>query len=527
MPSPPERFVPVSLSLADLLGREYALSVCRARSALTGQAVDELCEIAERRVDFFDEAFERRLITLLPKTGTQVAPGLATTPRGASPASFDAATHTSRAPLSGLGWYRLGESGNLYLTSKCEHYHVPLGHAFPGYRLIDLARQLGIPNATHNNTRGYVTRKLEEELVRTANGLAPGDAAGLARVRDADSAYAVNRVLNLETGSLAVEAALKLVLARFHAPESSSRPPVHASRIPVILAVGDNDGGYQANYHGTTLLTQTLRGMWRGIRETCEAAGLYRVVPVRPNRIEDVRAAFETFDRGETKVAAFFHEIVMMNYGAVLLRKDYLQEAYALCREHDCATIDDEIQSCLWHHDLYMFREWGLTPTCVAVGKGFPGGEYAASRLLFSSAWDTLSQFGALVTNGQEELASLAYLVTMAWAEANADVTRAVGDYFEERLRDLAARHEGIVTAVEGRRHLVALHFHTVDDATRFASALSGMGCDVSVHTYKIACPPAALIKIPLIMGRVACDFLLEKMGAALSHVGDAVAPPA
>ena len=41
---------------------------------------------------------------------------------------------------------------------------------------------------------------------------------------------------------------------------------------------------------------------------------------------------------------------------------------------------------------------------------------------------------------GDEEIASLAYLVTMRWAAANAAVTGAVGEYYEERLRGLADR---------------------------------------------------------------------------------------
>ena len=73
----------------------------------------------------------------------------------------------------------------------------------------------------------------------------------------------------------------------------------------------------------------------------------------------------------------------------------------------------------------------------MAVGKGFPGGEYPASRLIFSAVLDCMPQFGALVTNGQEELASLAYLITMRWAKANAQVTRAVGDYQVEAAEDI------------------------------------------------------------------------------------------
>jgi len=31
-----------------------------------------------------------------------------------------------------MGYYRIGEDGRLYLTTKSAHYHTPLGHDFPG-----------------------------------------------------------------------------------------------------------------------------------------------------------------------------------------------------------------------------------------------------------------------------------------------------------------------------------------------------------------------------------------------------------
>ena len=160
---------------------------------------------------------QARLTSMLGQVGSEVIAPLRHTVAGAGSAKFRAATKTAAAPLSAFGYYRVGEDGRLYLITKSEHYHAPLGHAFPGYGLLDQARALGIPNATHNNTRGYITRRLEEELIRTANGLAQGDAAGLAAVLACqDDLRVLNRVLNLETGSLAVEAALKMILARFY-----------------------------------------------------------------------------------------------------------------------------------------------------------------------------------------------------------------------------------------------------------------------------------------------------------------------
>ena len=64
---------------------------------------------------------------------------------GAPTDSFAAAQHYAPAPLSALGCFRLGEDGRLYFAGKSEHYHIPLGHGFPGYALLDRAHALGIP----------------------------------------------------------------------------------------------------------------------------------------------------------------------------------------------------------------------------------------------------------------------------------------------------------------------------------------------------------------------------------------------
>ena len=93
--------------------------------------------------------------------------------------SFKKASNQKAAPLTGVCNMRVGEDGRLYLLGKSEHYHTPLGHRFQGYKLIENAKKIGILNATHNNTRGYITRLMEREMVRTANGLNAGDTKAL------------------------------------------------------------------------------------------------------------------------------------------------------------------------------------------------------------------------------------------------------------------------------------------------------------------------------------------------------------
>jgi len=511
-------FVPVSRSLADLLGEEYTHAVCAAQHYFTGNDLEDSMADAHAQVDFYPDAMQARLAKLLDAVGSKVIDeALKQTAPGAGTAKFVAATKTAAAPLSTSGYYRMGEDGRLCLITKSEHYHAPLGHAFPGYGLLDKVRALGIPNATHNNTRGFITRLLEQELIRTANGLARGNEDGLAQVlATKGDLYTLNRVLNLETGSLAVEAALKMILARFYRMQPEMEEPTYQGRTPVVLVMGDDDGGLLANYHGTTVLTQMMRGMWPEAHATLEHAEVWKVVPIRPNCREDLDAAFAEYEKGSYKIAGFFHEIIMMNYGGRRLTPEFLHYAHALCQQHDVPTVVDEIQSCMWAKDLYLFREYGLKPTFVAVGKGFPGGEYPASRIVFSSVMDTMPQFGALVTNGQEELASLAYLVTMEWAQANCEVTAALGVYFEERIRELASEFPSLITGVDGWRHMSTICFEDLEVAGAFVAELKRCGLDISAQTYKADCPPVVLTKIPLTVDRPVINFVIDTMRGAL-----------
>jgi 4-aminobutyrate aminotransferase-like enzyme len=507
------------LSLSDLVGRDYTDAVCRGRSLLTGVPLPRLQTLAEEKIDFAPDAYMHRLDALLDVVGQQVCEGLAVSAKGAGTRAFNEAMHSAAAPLGGFGFIRVGEDGRAYLTSKSEHYHAPLGHNFFGYGLVDYARQLGIPNATHNNTRGHITRKLEAELVRTANGISPGDHDALNRVVADSTPHVLNRVINLETGSLAVEAALKMMLARFYRLEATFEAPLYEGRRPVFLVIGDHAGGRKANYHGTTVLTQVMRDLWPELGDGLEDAGLYSIKPVRINDIADFERQVAAYDSGNQKIAGFFHEIVLMNYGGIRLEQDYLQRAYELCHAHDIPILVDEIQSCMWSPDLFMFREYGLQPDFVSIGKGFPGGEYPASRILGTAALDNLNQFGALVTNGQGELASLSYLVTIAFAEANRDYTREIGETYEQEMKALARRYPELLSGAEGRRHLSSLFFHSVDATVKFCRDLGAAGIDISAHTYKAECPPAALTKIPLISTYKMVDFLIGKMDQVLRRL--------
>ncbi len=508
----------LSCSLQDLLGTEYLDGVCRARAALTGEPEAALRRIASEKVDFYPAEFAARQEALMQQIGQVLcppAPQSVQTLHGAPTDAFRSAQHQSFAPMSGLGCFRIGEDGRLFFAGKSEHYHIPLGHCFPGYALLENAKRLGIPNATHNNTRGYVTRLLEQTLIEAANGVTAGT-AGFEALLSKREPGVLNRVINLETGSLVTEAAFKMMLSRFYTIDG--KPAPYAGRIPVFLVMGDNNGGFAAGYHGTTLFAQMLRGLWPEL--SARAGDTCRIVSVAINDISDFRRAIERWNRAPYKTAGFCHEIILMNYSCIVLQADYLHEVYRLCRQSDTPVLCDEIQSCAWYDTLYLFRRLGLTPDFVSVGKGFPGGNYAASKVLVSGAFDNLDQFGALVTNGQEELASLSYLITIAFLRANAGHIRTTADFIHRRLAALAGAHASLCSGVEGEGYMTALRFLHAEHAAAFCKQMNERCCiDMSAQTNKAGCPPVALMKLPLIVSETMVEALAERMDHTLTEL--------
>jgi acetylornithine/succinyldiaminopimelate/putrescine aminotransferase len=348
------------------------------------------------------------------------------------------------------------------------------------------------------------------------NGIEKGDDESLKTILESKNKGVLNRIINLETGSLAVEAGVKMMLARFYKLDKTFDEPKYRGKIPVFFVMADNNGGFEANYHGTTIITQTFRGMWPELYNLIKKSELYKVVGVNINDIDDFKQKIKEYNSGKYKTAGFLHEIILMNYGGIRLHEDYLQKAYELCNETDTFVLCDEIQSCMWYKGLYLHRIYGLKPDFVILGKGFPGGEYPASRIITTYEADCLNQFGALVTNGQEELASLAYLITMEFAQANGEFIEATGSYIEARLNELKENHPEKVTCIEGKGHLSAIHFKTVEETVDFVNKMNEMCIDVSAHTYKANCPPAALLKPPIITTPKLVDIIIEKMKLAI-----------
>lgn len=509
----------VERSLTGLLGKPYMDAVTGAAAVLLGMDSGQARKLAEEKVDFLPQEWLRRMDAMLDRVGEQICPPVADTVQGAPTNAFAKAANSQASPVSGFGYYRLGEDGRLYLASKSEHYHTPMGHNFPGYRLIDNARRSASPTPPTTTPAATLPVCVNGSWCAAPTAWHAGMSRAWRRWLASTERHVLNRVINLETGSLACEAGIKMMLARFYRLDKTFPAPKYSGKIPVFFVMQDYDGGAMANYHGTTVLAQTFRDMWPELYAGAEAGRLYEVCPIAINNIEDFKEKFARYNTGNYKAAGLIHEIILMNYGGIKLHEDYLQEVYRICHEGDTPILCDEIQSCMWYEGMFLFRLYGLNPDFVAIGKGFPGGQYPASRILLSAEMDNLNQFGALVTNGQEELASLAYLITMEYAQENAEEIRDICAYYEEQAETLKARFPSVVERIEGQGLLSAVTFRDVGETVRFVQLLQEECIDVSAQVYKACCPPAALLKLPLIASRTMVDWMIQRMAGVLTRM--------
>lgn len=507
----------ISRSLIDLLGEDYGHALTQVAQFLHGIDIQRANDLANMKVEFYSNEAQNTQNRLVKQVGHAVTAAFTNDNTGAATLAYENASNLNAAPIGGSGAFRIGEDGKVYLAAKSEHYQASLGHHFGGYKLIDFARELGVINATHNNTRGYVTRLTERELIRCVNNLEKENQNGLMEVIRSKAPKLLNRVINLETGSLAVEAGIKMMLARFYKIDKRVPAPKYSGKIPVFFVMSDNNGGREANYHGTTILAQIMRDMWPELLQSAEEIGIFKVVGVHINDCDDLKVKLVQYNSGAYKTAGFLHEIILMNYGGIRLTEKYLHEAYTLCEQYDTPVLVDEIQSCMWYQGMFLFKLYGLNPDFVVIGKGFPGGEYASSKIITTYEMDVLSQFGALVTNGQQELSSLAYLVTMEFTQANNEEIQKHGDYFDRILSELKDRFSDFIVKIEGRGHLASIHFHSVRTAETFSAQMNKQCIDISAQTYKANCPPAALLKLPLITTTETMDYLGEIMQEILT----------
>jgi len=390
--------------------------------------------------------------------------------------------------VTGQGVFYITEQRRLFLDGTAGHYQMTWGYNHPELNaIVQRAIEEGIVWDDHNNVPGNAVKRLSARLVEVANGVG---AEATPLIDDGDALNTV--LLGVCTGSVAASSALKIVLKHHEVARPNAEP--------VIVAIN-------GNYHGTDFFAQRLRGMWEPYVRRM------KVVLVEPNDIEGIRRVFET--HGD-RTAAFFAEPILMNREAISLDEDFMREARALCDEADACMVLDEIQTGFWCPEVFMFRQYGIVPDILIIGKGMTAGFHPLAATVYKRKYDRLEQYDAISTNGNAPLASLVALGCIALIERDRDRIGELGRYYFERLEEIPAKFPERVATVHGKGLLAGLKFRRVEDALAFHQRCIERGLWVRAHAYHEG-HSTVLTKLALCADKEVADFVVEKFMETLA----------
>jgi acetylornithine/succinyldiaminopimelate/putrescine aminotransferase len=179
----------------------------------------------------------------------------------------------------------------------------------------------------------------------------------------------------------------------------------------------------------------------------------------------------------------------------------------------------DEIQTGFWQPKIFAYRELGLRPDLVVLGKGLTAGFHPLAGVLLKQRHDVLEQYDAISTNGSAALPSLVALCSLELIEAQAPRIRALGEYLMAGLGGLVAEFPDRLQSAQGRGHLAGLKFRRVQEALDCHQRLLAAGLWTRVHAYH-AGHSTVLIKLGLLADEAVVDFMIDKFRAALVRGG-------
>ncbi|HNY79675.1 MAG: aminotransferase class III-fold pyridoxal phosphate-dependent enzyme [Sedimentisphaerales bacterium] len=390
--------------------------------------------------------------------------------------------------LAGRGLFYITEQGKLFLDCTAGHYQMSWGYDHPVLtRIVHDGLAAGIVPDNHSNIPQWPVKRLAQRLIEAANPDCPelgrGDFSKVMKSRTRLN----TALLGIATGSVACEAALKIMLMHHERTRKSG---------PAIFVVLDG------NYHGTGFFSQNLRGMWKPFIRNM------KVVAVQPN---DGRQLEQVFARYGEQITGFWAEPIMMNREAILVETEYLQLARKLTRRVGALMTVDEIQTGFWTPEVFMYRQYGITPDIVIVGKGMSAGLHPLSGIIYRRELDVMAQYDAISTNGNAALAALVALANIELLQRNAVQVVEAQEYYYHRLCGLAAEFSGRIAAVHGNRSMTGLKFHKVEDALTFHKRCVAGGLWLRVHAYH-AGHSTILCKFALCLERAVVDEFIRRL---------------
>ncbi len=326
-------------------------------------------------------------------------------------------------------------------------------------------------------------RRLEADLAEALAGITPGDL---------QYSFFVN------SGAEAVEGALKL--AR-----------LATGRTEFVAAEGA--------FHGKTLGALSVSG-----REVYRAP----FQPLVPGVTHVPYGDLDALARAVTeRTAAVILEPIQGENGVIVPPDDYLPEVRRICDRAGALLILDEVQTGLGRTGaMFACQHWGVVPDILTMAKALGGGVIPIGAFTARPAlWAALERNPYLhsSTFGGNPLACAAALATLQVLQEEDLVSRAatLGTHLMGRLREMAARHPGMIRQVRGRGLLVGVEFADPDLVLLVTAEALQRGVIVF---YSLNNPSTFRIAPPLVITSEQLDRALAALEEAVAAVEALVA---
>jgi adenosylmethionine-8-amino-7-oxononanoate aminotransferase len=238
-------------------------------------------------------------------------------------------------------------------------------------------------------------------------------------------------------------------------------------------------------------------------------------------------------DIGADNIAAFIAEPIQGAGGVVPPPKGYLPRMQEVVAKHDILFIADEVVTGFGRigHWFASLDEFGVEPDILVMAKGLTSGYLPLGATMYSdriheviSASDPEAWFTHGFTYSGHPVCCAAALknIEIIAEEDLLGNARRVGDYFEQRLKELTSLP--LVGDVRGRRFMMCIEYvadktrrspfpEAANISRRIAQRCEAMGLLVRpLGSLDIMSPP-------LILTRADCDLLIDTLREAITEV--------
>lgn len=371
-----------------------------------------------------------------------------------------------------------------------------------GQRYLDLLSGIGV------NALGYGHPAIVETIARQSRALIhisnlyyhEGQAELALRLTERTG---LDRVFFCNSGTEAWEGALKL--ARAYA----------GLRREEGAKIGTKFLALEQSFHGRTFgaMSTTYKEKYR----EPFAPVVSGVEFVRFNDVADLRAKFSD------EVCAILVEAIQGEGGVRPLTQEFFAEARKLASSTGALLIVDEIQAGMGRTGKWCaYQHYGIQPDVTTLAKPLAGGLPLGAVLCTEDVARVMhaGMHGSTFGGGPLACAvAVAVIDTMEKEGLLAHATE-IGDYFQQQLRVLAARHDAIVD-VRGKGLMVAAELDSADLAKAAVA-------EMLEHRILINCTSDTVLRFlpPYILERAHVDAAVAVLDQILTeHAADSAAP--